>query len=165
MKDKGKVVESDETQILKESLRRHETSLQAQNAENMQLKRQLKEKNEQIDKLKQQVHDGKQEVLEKEKQLKQSVDSNVKEIKTLKYQSKVVESQKKDLEKKIEKLNSSVKEQSMMKDSLIQERKSVDRKVNQTLNDDRKVELTDKIVDDGVPPVPSIQEEFMAMTD
>ena len=59
MKDKGKVVESDESQILKESLRRHETSLQAQNAENMQLKRQLKEKNEQIDKLKQEAHDAK----------------------------------------------------------------------------------------------------------
>lgn len=39
MKDRGKVVESDETQILKESLRRHETSLQTQNAENMQLKK------------------------------------------------------------------------------------------------------------------------------
>lgn len=52
-REKGQVVESDEKQVLKESLRRHETSLQTQNAENMALKRQAKAKDEQIEKLKQ----------------------------------------------------------------------------------------------------------------
>ena len=66
----------------------------------------------------------------------------------------MVESQKKDLEKKMDRLNSSVKE-SMIKD-----------KVNQTIAaDDRKMELTDKLIDDDVPEVPKIYEEFKKMTD
>lgn len=84
MKEKGKIVDSDEAQILKEQLRRHETSLQQQNADNQQIKKQLKEKSEQIEKLDKQVKLSQQEAQDKENRQREVLDKNAKEIKQLK---------------------------------------------------------------------------------
>lgn len=51
MRDKGKVVDDEDTQILKEKLKRYETSLSSLDKENQAHKKKDKEKDQNIEKL------------------------------------------------------------------------------------------------------------------